>query len=70
IPARAPLLADGDRYDLQGRSLAVMLLDTPPVRTASGKRSGATRRSNSGKAPDTLSANTQPSDVSEAGPRS
>ncbi|MBD0316540.1 MAG: glycogen debranching protein GlgX [Nitrospiraceae bacterium] len=70
IPARAPLLADGDRYDLQGRSLAVMLLDTPPVRTASGKRSGATRRSSSGKAPDTLSANTQPPDLSEAGPRS
>jgi isoamylase len=28
IPARAPLLAEGDRYDLRGRSLAVLQLDT------------------------------------------
>jgi isoamylase len=38
IPARAPLSAEGNRYDLQGRSLAVLQIDTQtPLRS---RRSG------------------------------
>jgi glycogen operon protein len=35
IPARAPLAAEGNRYDLEGRSLALLQMDTSiPVRAA------------------------------------
>jgi len=53
IPARAPLMAEGDRYDLQGRSLIVMQMDTAIPRQPRMRRaSDARRRAREDKPPD------------------
>jgi glycogen operon protein len=41
IPARAPLLAEGNRYDLQGRSLAVLQIDRMSPRASRTGRSAS-----------------------------